>query len=76
MTMTGLLSFFSHDISIDIKTAKNQQLSTRTVHTSEKLGNYPPLHLSLRTFSLWGDSINLVDEEKAGCVALGYRMSV
>lgn len=68
ITMTGLLSVLSQDISEEAGEESGNGRDfhgKRTVHTGKELSDNSSLHLALRAFAFWGDSIDFVDEQQA-----------
>lgn len=47
-----------------------------TVHTRQKLCDHPPFHFPLSCLSLATDSIDFIDKQDTGGVALGKREKV
>ena len=64
ITMTGLLSFFSQDMSI-LHINDNFQgwfVTALAVHAGQKLSYNSSLHLPLSTFSFWSNSVYFIYE--------------
>lgn len=65
ITMTGLFSVFSHDISTLVRSKDEDKKGDIeiTIHARQELCNYTPFHLSLGALSFWSYRIDLIDEK-------------